>query len=243
MVFFRKKYSYFAWLDPHRPPCHDVPMAHGPIQLTPDLYTYYKSVGYREPGALAELRQHFQNHPQHHMHTLPEVAQVLSFLVQMAQPQHILEIGTFIGYSTLAMALVMPAHCHLTTCDINQDLATQAQVFWEQAGCGARIHFKEGRAHDTLHTLESQGFVADFTYIDADKAGYLDYYEWALRLAPVGGLILLDNTLSGGRVIHAHPPAHTQAIQKTNAFIHQDARVDMVMLPMGDGITLVRKRP
>lgn len=217
-------------------------MAHGPIQLTPDLYDYYQSIGYREPPALKALRLHFKDHPQLHMHTMPEVAQVLSLLVQITQPRHILEIGTFIGYSSLAMALVMPATCHLTTCDINTDLATQAQLFWQKSGCGDRIIFKEGPAENTLAHLKAQDFQADFIYIDADKGGYLSYYEGALRLCPPGGLIIFDNTLSGGRVIHPHPPAHTQAIQKTNVFIHQDPRVDMVMLPMGDGLTVVRKR-
>ena len=217
-------------------------MAHGPIQLTSDLYAYYQSVAYREPPALSALRLHFQNHPQLHMHTLPEAAQCLALLVQIAQPQHILEIGTFIGYSTLAMALVMPAQCHLTTCDINGDLATQAQVFWEQSGRASHISFKEGPAQDTLNGLESTGFMADFIYIDANKGGYEGYYESALRLAPAGGLIILDNTLSAGLVIQAHPPAHTQAIQKINTLIHQDSRVDMVLLPLGDGLTIVRKR-
>jgi predicted O-methyltransferase YrrM len=219
-----------------------LPMAHGPVQLTPDLYTYYQSLGYREPAPLAALRLHFQDHPQLHKHTLPEVAQFLVLLVQISHPRHILELGTFIGYSTLAMAMAMPLECHLTTCDTDVELAAEAQVFWEKSGHHSQITFKPGPAQHTLDHLQQSGTQADFIYIDANKAGYENYYESALQLCPPGGLIVLDNTLSAGQVIHPHPPAYTQAIQQLNTKIHQDRRVDMLLLPLGDGVTVVRKR-
>ncbi|HCI49105.1 MAG: hypothetical protein A2977_00430 [Alphaproteobacteria bacterium RIFCSPLOWO2_01_FULL_45_8] len=217
-------------------------MAHGPIQLTPELYAYYQSVGYREPAALAALRSHFQHHPQLHQHTLPEAAQCLALLVQIAEPHHILEIGTFIGYSTLAMALVMGAQGHLTTCGTDAQLAEDARVFWDQSGRGPQITFRQGPAQVTLDQLEQEGTPVDFIYIDANKRGYDNYYESALRLCPAGGLIVLDNTLSSGDVINPHPAPYAQAIQDLNAKIHEDTRVDMVLLPLGDGLTVVRKR-
>jgi predicted O-methyltransferase YrrM len=216
-------------------------MAHGPIFFTPELYEYYKSIGYREPTPLAALRLHFQDHPQAHQQTMPESAQLLSFLVALTRPQHILEIGTFIGYSTLAMALAMGTACRLTTCDLNAELAAQAQVFWQKSGHGSQITFLPGPAQDTLNQMIARQEVADFIYIDANKAGYDDYYEAALQLAPLHGLILLDNTLFGGHVIHPHPPSYVQAIQRLNRKIHADKRVEMLLLPVGDGVTLVRK--
>lgn len=191
---------------------------------------------------MAALRLHFQDHPQLHKHTLPEVAQWLSLLVQIAQPHHILEIGTFIGYSTLAMALVMPPSCRLTTCDKDEDLAAQAQIFWEKTGKSDRIIFKAGLAQETLDHLEKGGESADFIYIDADKRGYDAYYEAALRLCSPGGLIVLDNMLSAGQLIHPVHRAYVKAIQVLNRKIHQDSRVDMLLLPLGDGVTVARKR-
>lgn len=217
-------------------------MAHGPIFFTPDLYDYYKSIGYREPAPLAALRLHFQDHPQAHQQTMPESAQLLSFLVTLIRPQHILEIGTFIGYSTLAMALAMGHTCRLTTCDINAELAAQAQPFWEKSGRGSQITFTAGSAQETLMQMIARHESADFVYIDANKAGYDDYYEAALQLCPIGGLIVLDNMLFGGQVAHPHPPTYVQAIQHLNRKIHEDHRVDMILLPVGDGMTIVRKK-
>lgn len=217
-------------------------MAHRPILLTPKLYEYYQSVGYREPAPLAALRLHFQHHPLAHQQTMPESAQLLSFLVHLTQPHHILEIGTFIGYSTLAMVLAMGEKAHLTTCDKDVELAAQARPFWQKSGRLQQISFRAGPAQDTLAQMIQKKESADFIYIDANKAGYDNYYEAALQLCSAGGIILLDNMLFSGQVTDPEPAAYVQAIQKLNIKIHQDHRVEMILLPLGDGVTLVRKK-
>ncbi|MDC0349172.1 class I SAM-dependent methyltransferase [Alphaproteobacteria bacterium] len=216
-------------------------MSHGPIQLKPDLYAYYKEVGYREPEPLRKLREHFKDHPQLHMHTAPEIAQFLAFLVRIYRPRHIIEIGTFIGYSTLSMALSMPKNCKLTTCDHDTDLVFQAQEIWEQEGHSKTISFKPGPAQDTLARLEDLEATADFFYIDADKSGYNRYYETAMRLSEPGALILFDNTLAAGQITSDDPRPYVRSLQKLNKKIHADPRVDMLLLSFGDGLTIVQK--
>ena len=163
----------------------------------------------------------------------------MAFLVQILDAKRVLELGTFTGYSALAMALALPEGGHLTTCDKQEITATLAQDYWKEAGVAEKITLLLGEASETIQSLEKESF--DLIFIDANKRAYDDYYEHCLTLVRPGGLIALDNTLRHGEVIHADPQKQAQAIKAINAKIHQDPRVSMIMLPMSDGVTLVRR--
>ncbi len=178
------------------------------------------------------------------MQVMAEEGQLLAFLVGLTGARTVLEIGTFTGYSTLCMARALPADGRLITCDITDKWPGIAVPYWERAGVADRIDVRIGAATDTLDALigeQGPGSV-DLAFIDADKLNYRRYYESALVLVRDGGLIILDNTLFFGRVLDpAVQDPDTVAIRELNAFLREDARVELSMLPMADGITLARK--
>lgn len=167
----------------------------------------------------------------------------LAMLVHLTRARLVVEVGTFTGYSTLCMARALPADARLIACDVSEEWTAVARHYWERAGVADRVDLRIAPAADTLRGLPTEETV-DFAFIDADKTGYPVYYEELVTRLRPGGLIALDNTLQGGRVVEedAADNPSVAAIRAINDTIVADARVESVLLPVRDGVTLVRKR-
>ncbi|UVJ42897.1 class I SAM-dependent methyltransferase [Pseudomonas sp. LS1212] len=215
------------------------------LYLDDALYHYLQDVSLRETPLLQQLRAETQAMPMARWQVAPEQGQFLALLVRLIGAQRLLEVGTFTGYSALCMAQAMPAQGRLICCDLPGDYNQTALRYWQQAGVADKIDLRLAPALDTLAQLEGQGQGGSFDliFIDADKANYPVYLEYALRLLRVGGLAIFDNTLWSGRVLQSEPDsADTRAIQALNRALKDDSRVDLSLLPLGDGLTLCRKR-
>jgi predicted O-methyltransferase YrrM len=198
-----------------------------------------------ESEVARRLRAETATLPQARMQIGPDQAAFLALLVRSLGARKCLEIGTFTGYSALAVAAALPTDGKLICCDISEEWTAMGRRYWAEAGVAARIDLRLAPALDTLNELLANAGSGqfDFAFIDADKTGYDSYYEACLILVRAGGLIALDNMLWSGRV--ADPLQHdadTDAIRALNAKIHADSRVDAVLLTVGDGVMLVRKR-
>ncbi|BFM38765.1 class I SAM-dependent methyltransferase [Synechocystis sp. LKSZ1] len=212
----------------------------------PSLQHYLQSLGGRESPWLQQLRTETAALPGAPMQIAPEQAQFLTLLISLLSVERILEIGTFRGYSSLAMALALPPQGQIVTCDISEADATLARHYWHQAGVADKITLHLAPALETLARLEQDPDVQpfDLIFIDADKRHYDDYYEYALRLARPGGLVVIDNVLWYGKVADsAIQDPTTVALRQLNQKIATDARVAMSLVPLGDGLLLAWKRP
>ncbi|MFI2286781.1 O-methyltransferase [Streptomyces niveus] len=211
-----------------------------------ELLAYVREFSLREDAILRDLRRTTAELPGgESMQVMAEEGQFLAFLVAVTGVTDVLEIGTFTGYSTLCMARALPPGGKLVTCDVTDRWPEIAADYWRRAGVHDRIDVRIGRAVETLDAMVSDGCADRFglVFIDADKANYPAYYELALRLVRPGGLVVVDNTLFFGRVVDpAADDADTAGVREVNARIRDDRRVDVSMLPMADGITLVRRR-
>jgi predicted O-methyltransferase YrrM len=193
---------------------------------------------------MARLRAETRRMPNASMQISPEQAQFMGLLVRVIGARRALEIGTFTGYSALAVALALPADGSLICCDVSEEWTSVARRYWREAGVAGRIDLRLAPAADTLAALIASGASGsfDFAFIDADKENYDLYYEHCLRLVRPGGLIAIDNALWHGAV--ADPKCKdgdTAAIRALNRKIRDDRRVDMVLLPIGDGLLLARR--
>ena len=203
------------------------------------------SVSLREPAILKSLREETAKLPSSMMQISPEQGQFMGLLVGLIGAKKALEVGVYTGYSSLAVALALPEDGKIIACDISAEMHTIAKRYWTEAGVEQKIDFKLAPALETLDQLIEQGESNsfDFVFIDADKNNYANYYERALTLVRPGGLILIDNVLWSGKV--ADPADHdkqTEAIRRLNQLIYNDKRVNMSLLPLGDGLTLAQKR-
>jgi predicted O-methyltransferase YrrM len=215
------------------------------LNLDDSLYQYLLDVSLRETPLLKRLRDETQALPMARWQVAPEQGQFLALLVKLTGARRLLEIGTFTGYSALCMAAALPDDGSMICCDIPGDYNATARRYWREAGLAERIDLRLAPALETLAELERQGQGGQFdlVFIDADKANYPTYLEHALRLLRVGGLAVFDNTLWSGRVLEERPlSADTRAIQALNRALKDDSRLDLSMLPLGDGLTLCRKR-
>jgi predicted O-methyltransferase YrrM len=213
--------------------------------LSEALAAYYSGVALREPPIFAELRRETAKLPMAVMQIAPEQGQLMAMLVKLMGARRCIEVGVFTGYSSLAVASALPEDGALLACDINEEWCVMARRYWEKAGVDRKIRLVLAPAKQTLdRELEAgQAGRYDFAFIDADKASYRDYYERCLALLRAGGLVAVDNTLWSGRV--ADPSvvdADTQALRQFNAFVGKDERVDLCLVPIADGLTLLRKR-
>lgn len=209
------------------------------------LYTYLLEHQPPEHAALQRLRATTLGMERDFMQIAPDQGHFMAFLVKALGARRILELGTFTGYSALAMSLALPGDGQLVTCDVNDAWASVGRPYWEEAGVAGKIDLRIGPALETLRSLEQSDGAGSFdlVFVDADKANYGNYYEAALRLVHAGGVIILDNMLYLGRVIdHENHDPGTAAIRELNDRIAMDERVDRVMLPISDGVTLVRRR-
>jgi len=220
-------------------------MSNQSIGLDEPLHRYLLDCSVHEPEILAELRQETARLAEHNMQIAPEQGQFMAWLVRLIDVHRYLEIGTFTGYSALAMALAMPPDGQIIACDISRQWTALARRYWQRAGVSERIVLHLRPALETLDELLALGQAEsfDFVFIDADKAGYVDYFERALRLVRDGGLIAVDNTLWNGRVADPQDQdPDTVAIRAFNNHLRDHAAVDLSLVPIGDGLSLLRKR-
>jgi predicted O-methyltransferase YrrM len=179
------------------------------------------------------------------MQISPDQGALFSLLVRLIGARHTLEVGTFTGYSALAVASALPEDGRLIACDVSEEWTRIARRYWQEAGVASRIDLRLAPASETLAGLlrDGQAESFDFAFIDADKIAYDAYYELCLQLVRVGGLIAVDNTLWAGRVADpAENDADTTAIRALNRKVIADDRVDACLLTVGDGVLLARKR-
>lgn len=221
-------------------------MSNRTINLDDRLHHYLLSVSLREPEVLRRLRDETASMPEHNMQIAPEQGQFMALLVQLSGARRALEIGTFTGYSSLAIALAMPDDGRVLCCDTSRKYTDVAQRYWSQAGIAGKMELRIAPALETLDTLlrdpKSQSSF-DFAFIDADKTNYDNYYERCLDLMRPGGLIAFDNTLWDGKVADpAETDDDTVALRALNRKLHDDKRIDLSLVPIGDGLTLCRKR-
>ncbi len=220
-------------------------MARRSLDLTDRLYDYLLAVSLREPPVLARLREETDALPLAHMQIAPEQGQFMALLVELIGARRTLDVGTFTGYSALAVALALPADGQVVACDVNPETAAVARRYWAEAGVAGKIELHLAPAGETLERLIGEGRAGsfDFAFIDADKTGYDAYYEASLRLLRPGGLIAVDNVLWSGAVADpSQEDPDTTAIRALNEKIRDDGRVSLSLVPIGDGLTLARKR-
>lgn len=220
----------------------------GKRSLVPDAVEKYVSEtlsGMPADAVVEKLREETARLPQAVMQIGPDQAVFMAMLVRLTGTRHALEIGTFTGYSALAVASVLPPEGRLICCDVSEEWTSIGRRYWKQAGVEKKIELRLGPAQETLEGLLKQygaGFF-DFAFIDADKPAYDAYYELCLQLVRVGGLILLDNMLWHGAVTDpANHEEQTIAVRALNEKIRRDNRVDAVLLTIGDGVMMARKR-
>lgn len=214
--------------------------------LSESLYEYMLSASLRQPEILQRLRKETSRDPMAGMQISPEQGQLMSMLVRLMGATRTLEVGVFTGYSSLCVALALPRNGKLIACDISQKWTDVARRYWRDAGVDSIVELHLGPAMQTLDRLlaEEQEETFDFFFIDADKENYDGYYERGLSLLRSGGLIAIDNVFWGGRVADRRVrDKETRSIRNLNKKIQADERVDVSIVPIGDGLTLARKRP
>ena len=215
------------------------------LALDDRLYDYLLAHSLREPEALAKLRAETASHPKVNMQIAPEQGQFMQMLVRLTGARRAIEVGVFTGYSSLAVALAMPADGKLLACDVSEEFTAIARRHWESAGVAGRIELVLAEALQTLDARLAAGESGfyDFAFIDADKTNYLAYYERLMNLVRPGGLIVVDNTLWGGEVANpGNRDEDTVALREFNDVLLGDPRIDLSLLPLGDGLTLARRR-
>ncbi|MCH7832997.1 MAG: class I SAM-dependent methyltransferase [Proteobacteria bacterium] len=220
-------------------------MSNRTIVLNDALYEYMLSVSLREPDVLSRLREETAKMPQHNMQISPEQGQFMALLVELTGARKCLEVGTFTGYSALSVALALPEDGQIIACDISEEFTSLAKPYWLEAGVAGKIDLRLGPALETLDALiaDGEGGAFDFAFIDADKVNYQGYFQRALDLTRTGGLILVDNVLWSGAVADpARNDDDTEAIRAFNLALADDPRISLSLVPIGDGLTLARKR-
>jgi predicted O-methyltransferase YrrM len=220
-------------------------MSRDTINVTGDLIAYIRSVGVHEDADLAALREETARHPHAMMQIAPEQGAFMGLLVRLLGARKTLEVGVFTGYSAMVVAKAMGPEGRVLALDVSEEFTAVARRHWANAGVADRIELRLKPAAESLKELLETGAAEtfDFAFIDADKASYDTYYEYALKLVRRGGLIAIDNVLWNGQVIDpSDQSADTVAIRALNKKVHADSRVNAVLIPIGDGLTLALKR-
>lgn len=217
------------------------------IALTDEVYEYLVRVGVREHPVLRSLREATarQTGDAAGMQISPDQGALMALLVQICGARRALEVGTFTGYSALAVALALPEDGRLVACDVSQEWTSIARKFWAEAGVAYKIDLRLAPALQTMDALLAAGEASsfDFAFLDAEKTEYDSYYERTLSLLRPGGLVAIDNVLWSGRVADpAAQDANTRALRALNDKVHADSRVDAVLIGIADGIFLARKK-
>jgi caffeoyl-CoA O-methyltransferase len=215
------------------------------LTLDDSLYRYLRETSLREPLVMRRLREVTAGLDEARMQVSPEQAQLMGLLARAIGARRYVEVGVFTGYSSLAVALALPEEGRVVACDISPQWTRIAQRYWQEAGVAHKVELRLAPASDTLRALEAEGWAGqvDMVFIDADKERYGSYYEQSLKLLRRGGLLLADNTLWSGRVADPrHTDPDTESIRRFNATLLADERIDLSLVPIGDGLTIARKR-
>lgn len=214
------------------------------IDIDDRLYAYMLDISLREPEVLRRLRDETAKHPMAIMQISPEQGQLMQMLVRMLGAKNCIEVGVFTGYSSLAVALALPADGRIVACDISEDYTAVGEPFWKEAEVRDKIDLRIAPATETLDAMITAGETGDydFAFIDADKPGYPEYFERCLALLRVGGVIAVDNIFMDGNAADPDTTSeNAQAMRKFNAMLKDDTRVELSLIPIGDGLTLARK--
>jgi caffeoyl-CoA O-methyltransferase len=214
--------------------------------MTDTMYDYLLRHTLRESEVAEEIRSFAEESPSYDdMQIAPEQAPLLKMLVRLIDAKRAVEVGVFLGYSALTVLEAMGKEGRLTACDNSEEYTSIARRFWRKADVLDQVELRLGEGMHTLDALleEGRGESYDFAFLDADKVGLDGYYERCLRLIRIGGVIVVDNTIWYGQVVDSTAQdADTEAVRAFNSKVHADERVDMVLLPVADGMTVIRKR-
>ena len=220
-------------------------MSNASVGLPPDLHAYLLRHGVREPDILRRLREETASLPQHDMQIAPEQGALMALLVRLSGARRAIELGTFTGYSSLAVITAMPPDGSIVCCDVSDAWTSVARRYWAEAGVADRVDLRLAPALETLDGLLEGGGAAtfDFAFVDADKANYPEYHERIVQLLRSGGLVLYDNVLWGGDVIdETKTDRDTLGVRRLNDRLATDERVTISMIPVADGLTIALKR-
>jgi predicted O-methyltransferase YrrM len=212
--------------------------------FTAPLQDYIRDIGMREDADLASLREETSKHPYAQMQIGPDQGHLMALLVRLLRARKCLEVGVFTGYSAMVVAKAMGRGGKVVALDVSEEFTAIARRHWSKAGVSDQIDLRLRPAAESLKAMVAANEIEtfDFAFIDADKANYDSYYEYALKLVRHGGLIAIDNVLWSGQVVDpTDQTADTVAIRAINQKIHDDRRVDATLLPIGDGLTLALK--
>ena len=215
------------------------------LTMTDPLYDYLLSVNRPLPDLFARLRAETLQLPMAMMQISVEQGRFMELVTQLIQAKKVLEVGVFTGYSALVVAQALPEEGTLIACDVSEEWTSIGRRYWQEAGVAHKIDLRIAPALQTLDGLLADGHVGtfDFAFIDADKSNYQKYYEEILDRTRPGGLILIDNVIWSGEVLNpANQTADTRAIRELNDFLASDQRVDVLMLPIADGLTICYKK-
>lgn len=214
-------------------------MSNMTVTLTDQLYTYLLEHCVKETLIQKELAAETAQLPESIMQISPHQGKLMQLLINLTGARRIIEIGVFTGYSSLAMAMSLPDDGELIACDVSEKWTDIARRYWQKAGVDHKIKLYLQPALQTIETLNGS---FDLAFIDADKTNYTKYYESLLPMIKQNGLLLFDNVLWGGRVIESEDTSNdTAAIRALNTNLINDERIELVMLPIGDGLTIARK--
>ena len=217
----------------------------GDLSIPDAIIGYLRVASLREHSVMRRMREDIATHPHATMQISPEHAQFMAFLIELMGAERTIEVGVFMGYSALAVALALPPHGRVVACDVSEEYTSKARRYWKDAGVEDRIDLRLRPALDTLKDMLGAGERGryDFAFIDADKPNYVNYYECCLELLRPGGVIMADNVLWSGRVADASDQsADTAALRAFNQKLRKDKRVSISMLTLDDGVTLAFKR-
>lgn len=220
-------------------------MSATPTEYSPALVDYVHERTVRETDVLRRLREETAEHPKSEMQIAPDQGQFMAVLVRALGVRLAIEVGTFTGYSSIAVAMNLPEDGELVACDVSEEYTSVARRYWKEAGLEDRIDLRIGPAAETLKKLlDERGSGAfDFAFIDADKVGYDTYYELCMALIRTGGVILLDNMFMDGRVADENNNEDgVRAIRALTRKLTDDPRVDFAVIPIADGLGMARKR-
>lgn len=219
-------------------------MAHKSYLAEP-LQDYVLQNWLREPDVLRRLREETATMPNAGLQIPPDQGQLMGLLARMMGATNYLEIGVFTGYSALSVALNLPDEGMVVACDVSEEFTSVARRYWQEAGVDQKIQLHVRPAVETLDWLLAEGYAESFdmAFIDADKSNYPLYYERALQLVRANGVILIDNVLWHGDIVDAsRQDKDTVTLRELNAALHADDRIDLALIPIGDGVTVARKR-
>jgi len=213
--------------------------------LPEEIQRYIEATTLRDLPVLRDLREETAKHPYAVMQTGADQVQFLQLLVRLTGARRCIEVGVFTGYSALGVALALPGDGSIVACDVSEEYTQVARRYWQRAGVAPKIDLRLAPATQTLDDLIHEGGSGtfDFAYIDADKSSYDAYYERCLTLLRPNALMTIDNVLWGGDVVRTQAgDADTRALRALNEKVGRDERVDASLLPIGDGLMVVRKR-